>query len=363
MGFRPGQGPEFNFDGIVARLFAFLRQIGGHVGLRGTGAILTAAVGIGLVIWMGTGVYSVAPSEQAALQLFGKYSATSEPGLHWYWPRPMGAVTKYPVRETRRMELGFLSRGDQSVDIPAESLMITGDLNIVDIKLVVQYRVSDLRKFVFEVDDPGDSLRGFAPGRPEATTLKEATEAALRQVVGQRAIDDILTVGREAVQDQTRQLLQEIMDNYGTGIQILEVRLQSVLPPNEVRDAFDDVVRARVDQESIINKANSYKEEQIPKALGQEAHVIQAAEAFKAEAIARAQGEAERFLSVYREYQKSPDVTRQRLYLESMERVLPNITKFIIDKNAGGGLLQLLNLDNATETNLLPIDPQEGETR
>ena len=363
MGFRPGQGPEFNFDGLVAKLLSTLSQIGHRVGLKGSGAIVVGIIGIAMVIWLGSGVYSVAPSQQAVLQVFGKYDATTEPGLHWYWPRPVGKRTKYPVRETQRMELGFLTRGDQTVDIPAESLMITGDLNIVDIKLVVQYRVNDLRKFIFEVDDPGDVLRGIGPGRPEAITLKEATEAALRQVVGQRAIDDLITVGREAVQDQTRQLLQEILDNYGTGIQILEVRLQSVLPPNEVRDAFDDVVRARVDQESIINQANSYKEEQIPKALGQEAHVIQAAEAFKAEAVARASGEAKRFLAVYTEYQKSPEVTRQRLYLEAMERILPDITKFIIDDNAGGGLLQLLNLGDFTDRALLPEAPQEGVGR
>ena len=363
MGFRPGQGPEFNFDGLVSKLFAMLSQIGHRVGLKGTGAIFAAIIGIFLVFWLATGIYSVAPSEQTVLQLFGKYDATSEPGLHWYWPTPVGKRTTYPVRETRRMELGFISRGDQTVDIPAESLMITGDLNIVDIKLVVQYRVHDLRKFIFEVDDPGDTLRGIDPGRPEGTTLKEATEAALRQVVGQRAIDDLITVGRESVQEETRQLLQDILDNYDAGIQILEVRLQSVLPPNEVRDAFDDVVRARVDQESIINQANSYKEEQIPKALGQEAHVVQAAEAFKATAIARAEGEAKRFLTVYSEYQKSPNVTRQRLYLEAMERILPDITKIIIDENAGGGLLQLLNLGDFTESALLPEAPQEGVSR
>ena len=346
-----GQKPEYTIEWVLANIWANINRVSQRMGARGSGAIAFLIVAVVAVIWGLTGIYSVEPSEQAALRLFGKYDTTVEPGLHWYWPWPVGKRVIFPVRETRRMELGFVTRGDQTVDVPAEALMITGDLNIVDIKLVVQYRINDLRKFIFEVDDPGDPLRDIPAGRPEAVTLKEATEAALRQVVGQRAIDQLITVGREEVQDQTRQLLQQIVDDYNTGIQILEVRLQSVLPPDEVRDAFDDVVRARVDQESIINQANSYKEEQLPRALGREAQIVQSAEAFKAERIARATGESQRFTSVLEQYQNSREVTRQRLYLEAMEEILPGITKIIIDPNAGGGLLQLLNLGDVSLSN------------
>jgi len=341
---RQGQQPEYSLDWILANIAAKIGRISQLLGARGSSAIAMLAVVVVGGIWLVSGIYSVEPSEQAALRLFGKYDTTVEPGLHWYWPWPVGKRVLFPVRETRRMELGFISNGETTVDVPSESLMITGDLNIVDIKLVVQYRVNDLKKFIFAVDDPGDPERLIPPGRPEAITLKEATEATLRQVVGQRAIEELITVGREEVQSETRLLLQGIMDSYETGLQILEVRLQSVLPPDEVRDAFDDVVRARVDQESIINQANSYKEEQLPKALGREAQIVQAAEAFKAERIARAEGESQRFLSVLEEYRTSREVTRQRLYLEAMEEILPGITKVVIDPDAGGGLLQLLNI-------------------
>ena len=359
---QPGQEPQFNFDQFLANAGATINRVLHRLGARGSGAIALLVLAVAVVIWLLTGIYSVGPSEQAALRLFGKYDITVESGLHWYWPAPIGKRVKYPVRETRRMELGFFTRGNQqAIDVPAEALMITGDLNIVDIQLVIQYRIIDLRKFLFEVDDPGDQLRGLPAGRPEATTLKEATEAALRQVVGQRAIDEVLTVGRDEVEDQTQQLLQQILDDYNTGIQVLEVRLQGVRPPNQVRGAFDDVVRARVDQESIINQANSYKEEQIPRALGQEAQIIQAAEAFKAERIARAEGEANRFLAVLQEYRNSREVTRQRLYLEAMEEILPGVTKFIIDPEAGGGLLQFLNLGDVSLSETLSGTSQESE--
>jgi len=347
--FQPqGRGPEFNPNNILGIFGSLIGPIKRRLGSKGSGAIFLFGLVIALGIWLATGIFSVEPSEQAALRMFGKYDSTVEPGLHWYWPSPVGKRVTYPVLETRRMELGFVSRGNQTIDVPSEALMITGDLNIVDIKLVVQYRVSDLRKFIFEVDDPGDSNRDIPAGNPEGVTLKEGTEAALRQVVGQRAIDDLMTVGRETVQDQTRQVLQNILDSYNSGIQILEVRLQSVLPPNEVRDAFDDVVRARVDQESIINQANAYKEEQIPIALGKKAQITEAAEAFKAERIAKAEGEAQRFTSVLKEYENSTEVTRQRLYLEAIEEVLPSVNKVVIDPEAGGGLLQLLNLGDVS---------------
>ena len=230
-------------------------------------------------------------------------------------------------------------------EVPVESLMITGDENIVDVQMVVQYRINDLELFLFRVSDPGEPARGIAPGRPEGRTLKDAAEAALRQVVGQRDIDDVLTVEKETVQIETRLLLQQLLDDYSMGIDVTQVKLQNVRPPEQVRDAFDDVVRAKEDRERTINEADAYKEDILPKARGEAAQVTQAAQAFKAAEIAKAEGETARFLSVLEEYRKAPDVTRIRLYLEAMEKVLPGITKFIVGPDTGGNLLQLLNLE------------------
>lgn len=227
--------------------------------------------------------------------------------------------------------------------------MIAGDLNIVDVPLVVQYRISNLRDYLFNVADPGEKVipdlgetpgtRNIPPDRPEGRTLKDATEAALRLVVGQRPIDDVLTDNKPRVQEDTKLLLQEILDSYGAGIEIIDVLLQEVKAPQQVRDAFEDVNRARQDQETIINLAQAYQRDLIPRARGEASKIIQEAEAFKKERVAAAEGEAGRFLSVLREYQKAPNVTRQRLYLEAMEEILPNISKFVISPEAQGTII------------------------
>ncbi|MQF70304.1 protease modulator HflK, partial [SAR202 cluster bacterium AD-804-J14_MRT_500m] len=190
---QPGKGPEYTIEQYLSGVGAIIKRVLHRLGARGSGAVIFIVLTVVGLLWLLSGTYSVGPSEQVVVRLFGKYDATLEPGLHWYWPSPIGKRVIYPVRETRRMELGFISRGDEAVDVSSEALMITGDLNIVDIQLVIQYRIVDLRNFLFAVDDPGDPIRGLPAGRPEATTLKEATEAALRQVVGQRAIDEVLT--------------------------------------------------------------------------------------------------------------------------------------------------------------------------
>jgi len=301
------------------------------------------AVGILVLVWLATGFYTVAPSEQAALRMFGEFRGIEGPGLKWYPPPPIGTRSVEAVKVTRTMELGFRSSPPQ--DVPQEARMITGDLNIGDVQVVVQYRIADLEKFLFEVTDPGEQARQIAPGRVEGRTLKDSTEAALRQVVGQRAIDDVLTVQKVAVQDDTLRLLQEILDSYKSGLLILGVDLQVVRPPDPVRAAFDDVISARVDKESRINEALAYKQDRIPRARGVAEEVVQRAEGFRQSRIARARGEAARFDAVLAEYEKSKDVTRQRLYLEAMEETLPGVTKYIIESTSqGGDVLKLLNL-------------------
>jgi membrane protease subunit HflK len=332
--------------GIGSAINNVLQRLGGG----GVKLIILGLLVLGAIVWLGSGVYQVGPREQAALQFFGEFQNTEGPGLKWYFPPPVGKRTIVDVQVTRNLELGFFTTPTGAVsDQNVEALMITGDLNIVNVQMVVQYRIANLKDYLFEVDDPGEVLRGIEQGNPEGRTLKDATEAALRQVVGQRSIDDTLVLKREQVQADTRLLLQRILDEYQTGIEVLNVALQTVRPPDQVRAAFDDVVNARVDKESRINEALAFEQDRIPRAQGDAQQTIQSAEAFKAERIARATGEASRFLSVLEEYEKSKDVTRQRLYLEAMEEILPGITKFILAEGSGN-LLQFLPLTDQGAT-------------
>jgi membrane protease subunit HflK len=245
------------------------------------------------------------------------------------------------VNEIRSLEVGF--RGNTDNPIPDEANMITGDQNIVVAQLLVQFRIKNLEHFLYRAVDP------------DGVTIKDAAETSLRQVVGQRAIDDVLTIEKEAVQVDTQRQLQKLLDLYETGIDVTEVRLLDVSPPTQVQDAFDDVVRAREDKERIINLAAAYREGQIPLARGDAARLTESAAGFKETRVAEATGQAERFLAVLEEYRKAPEVTRQRLYLEAMEEVMPGIKKFIVDPENGGGLLQFLPLtDDGNSNDLFP---------
>jgi membrane protease subunit HflK len=324
---------------------ATLNQVGRRLGGGGVSTIFFAILGLALLLWLATGIYTVAPAEQGALRLFGKFNNTSGPGLHWFWPAPIGTKNIEAVSEIRTMELGFRTTElGGKADFQTESRMITGDRNIVDVQLVVQYRINDLQSFLFEVDDPGEQSRGILEGNPEGRTLKDATEAALRLVAGQRSIDAVLTTEKDQVQADTKRLLQQLLDDYNTGLLVMEVKLQDVKAPGEVRDAFQDVVRARQEKDTLVNQAQEYQLSIIPQARGEAEQIVRAAEAFKQEKIERATGEAARFLAVLREYEKSREVTRQRLYLEAMETILPGVTKFIVSPEAGGNLLQFLPL-------------------
>lgn len=336
--------PQFDPDEFLRSLReawgSFSRRLPGG----GRGGVVPVLFGLVVVflLWMGSGFYTVGPEEQAAVRMFGQFRGIEGPGLKWYWPSPIGTRNKEAVLETKTMELGF--RSDPQRDVPIEAQMITGDLNIVDIQMVVQYRISDLGAFLFNVDDPGDPDRDPAEGRPDGRTLKDATEVALREVVGQRSIDEALTVGKEAVQEDTKLLLQSMLNNYRAGLEILSVQLQTVRPPDQVRDAFDDVVRARVDKESRINEALAFQEDQIPRARGAAQQVIQEAQGYKESRIARARGEAAQFVAVLSEYEKSKEVTRQRLYLEAMQDILPGVSVYVMDSVAAGGTLPFLPL-------------------
>ena len=309
--------PEVNLEQLLERIRAFFGRfrIGG-----GGGAVVYFLVALILaagVVWVGTGFYTVAPAEKAALRLFGKFDQEQGPGLHWFWPSPIGTRAIVNERERRRLELGI--RGN--TPFPEEALMITGDENIVDAQLLVQYDVKDVGDFLFKVVDPG------------GITIKDAAETSLRQVVGERAIDDVLTTEKEEVQASTQDLLQRLLDEYQTGILIREVKLQNVNPPGQVQDAFDDVVRAREDKSRIINLADAYEEDILPRARGDAERLREEAEAFRTERVNLATGQAERFRAVLGEYRTSRDVTRQRLLLEAMEAILPGISMLILDSD------------------------------
>ncbi len=324
--------PEMDLDQVLSKFKEGLNQFTRKLGGGGTGLLVVGGILLILVIWAGSGVYQIGPGENAALRLFG---AVQDPidaeGLHWWYPGPIGKMDKETVTETKRMELGFRTNQDNVPSpFPTEALMISGDLNIVDVQMVVQYNIKDINAFLFQVNDPGDPSRNIAAGRPDGRTLKDAAEAALRLVVGQRSIDDILVRNREDVAEQTKIRLQEILDAYNTGINVETIQLQDVKAPEEVRDAFDDVLRARQERDTRINQARAFEADIIPRAQGDAERITEAAEAFRQARIARAQGEADQFTSILNEYQNSREVTRQRLYLEAMEQVLPNVSKIIL---------------------------------
>ena len=334
--------PEVNFDQILERIRNFFKRIsfGGGGGLA---YIVLGILAVALVIWLATGVYTVQPGEQAALRQFGKFDRTQDEGLHWWWPGPIGARDVVRVDEVRRLELGV--RGGTSV--LSESLMITGDPdeegdpgeapNIVDVQLLVQYDIKDIFSFLYKAVDPA------------GVTIKDAAETSLRQVVGSRPIDDVLTDKKEDIQQETKLLLQSLLDKYETGIRVREVKLLSVFAPEQVKDAFDDVVRAKEDKAKIINLADAYKEDILPRARGDARRLEQDAEGFRQQRIAVSTGEAEEFLAVLREFSKAPDVTRQRLYLEAMEDILPGITKFIGDPS------KIVIIPREGSTQVLPL--------
>jgi membrane protease subunit HflK len=340
--------PQVSFDDLMERIRSSIPQIPGLGG--GSPAFLVIILILVIaVIWLATGIYTVGPDEQAAVKTFGKFTRIDEQGFHYHWPAPVGHRDVVAVTTTRRLEIGFRSGSNGAVaqKVQTESLMITGDENIVDVEAVVQYRIINLRDFLYSVDDPGDPDRNISSGRPDGRTLRDVAESAIRQVIGSRNIDDVLTTEREQVATDILLKIREIVSDYDTGLEIQTVLLQNVNPPAEVQDAFEDVVRANEERERTINLAQAYEADQLPRAQGQSAQIQQEAEAFKQGRVAEARGEAEGFLALLEGYNTSPDVTRRRLYLEAIEEILPGLKKFILDDQ---GVLPFLPLDGDTPT-------------
>ena len=288
--------------------------------------------GIALIFWLFTGVYTVGPDEVGVVQRFGKYDRTVQSGLNYHMPFPMETVKTPKVTEVKRIEVGFRTVGkNQYRTVERESLMLTGDENIVDAELIVQYKIKEPINYLFNFVGP-------------ELTMREAAEASLRTVVGRHNIDEALTSGKLMIQEETKELLQSILDKYETGAQVVAVQLQDVSPPKQVIDAFKDVASAKEDKNRMINEAEGYRNDIIPKARGEAQAMIREAEGFREARIARAEGDVAKFKAILKEYSKAKDVTRERLYLEAMEEILPGIEKYIVPNGEDGNLLNLLNL-------------------
>jgi membrane protease subunit HflK len=320
-----GGGTPPDFDEIIRKGQDRLKRLfpGGGGGYKGFILIGLAVIGI----WLLTGFYRVQPGEQGVTLLFGKWVGTTGPGLNYFLPAPIGEVITPNVERTNQIEVGYrgssMGNGSQR-DVPEESLMLTGDQNIIDIDYVVQWRIRDAGSYLFNIRDPEN-------------TIKVASESAMREVIGQTDLQDALTVGRVQVEEKTRTLLQNILDSYQSGIFISEIKMQKVDPPREVIDAFNDVQRARQDRDRSRNEALAYRNDIIPRAKGQAERLILQARAYKDQVVKDAQGEAARFDSVYQSYLTAEDVTKRRLYLETMQDIIRKSTKVIIDEKGEGG--------------------------
>jgi membrane protease subunit HflK len=315
----PGGGPDLGagFDQLRRRFGDLFR--GGGRGLRPglVGGLIAALVGL----WAVSGFYVVQPNEQAVVTTFGAYSRTEEQGLHYRLPTPIEHAEKVPVLSLNRLDLGGGATPD--TDIPQESLMLTKDLDIVDLSWTVTWRIADARRYLFTTRAPEDGLKAVA-------------ESGMREIVGQTALDDIFNGnGRAKVQLETLQLMQRTLDSWGAGVTIVDIQIRSVNPPNEVLAAFRDVTSAQQDKDSAKNEADTYRNRVVNEAKGDAARFVQYAQGYKEKMVRTAEGDAARFSAIDAEYRRSPEATRERLYLETMERVLANSKKVVIPGKGG----------------------------
>ena len=289
-------------------------------------------IGVVVVLWLLTGIYSVGPDEVGVVRTFGKVTRIAQSGLRYHLPIPIEEVNTPKVTEVKRSEVGFRHIGNQQFrKVESESLMLTGDENIVDAEMIVQYKIKEAEKYLFNFVGP-------------ELTIREVSESALRTVIGQHTIDEALTTGKFQIQEETQTLMQQVLDKYETGILIVAVQLQSVSPPQQVEASFKDVASAKEDKNRKINEAEGYRNDVIPKARGEAQAMLREAEGFKEARIKRSEGDVAKFRAMLVEYRKARDVTRKRLYLEAMEEILPGVKKYIVPDGKDGNLLNFLNL-------------------
>ena len=315
-----------NLDDLIKNFQKTINKFSG--GRSGGSRPLILGLLILLVLYVGSGLYRVLPDEQGVVLRFGKFVNTTQPGLHYHFPMPFERVLTPKVTKVNRVDVGFRPASDTGRssgvgNVPEESLMLTGDENIVDINYSVFWVIKDAGKFLFNIQSPVE-------------TVKATSETAMREVIAKNEIQTILTEGRSNIEIEVQEITQQILDEYNSGIQITQVQTQKADPPDQVIDAFRDVQAARADMERSKNEAEAYANDVIPRARGDAAKILQEAEAYKKQVVAAAEGEASRFVAIYNEYAKAKQVTQERMYLETMEKVLADIDKVIIDRKAGG---------------------------
>lgn len=307
----------------------------GRGGGRGSGTGSGGTIGIAIVIaivmlfWMATGFYKIEEAERGIILRFGKHVDTTQSGLHWHWPTPIESVTKVDITRV--------------TPVPLRATMLTQDENIVDIEGTIQYQIADPTSYLFNVRIP-------------EVSLTQAAESALRESIGKSKMDFVITEGRGQIAFQVQELIQQILDSYGTGMRVIKVNILNAKPPEAVKDAFDDVTQAREDEVRLINESEAYRNEVLPKARGAAARLREEADAYNKEVTARAEGEADRFSQLLNEYQQAPRVTRDRLYLDMMESVLGNSSKVLVDLEGNNNLLYLpldKLMSRSTETGAL----------
>ena len=332
-----GRGPTPpDIDEIIKNIQKTINRFIPGRGAGGSKPIFLGLI-ILVIIWIASGLYRVLPDEQGVVLRFGKFVNTTQPGLNYHIPYPVERALTPKVTKVNRMDVGFRAGSDSGfssagiADVPEESLMLTGDENIVNIDFSVFWVIKDAGNFLFKIQDPQG-------------TVKAAAETAMREVIARSDIQSILTEGRSRIEIETQEIIQDILDEYNSGIEITQVQTQKADPPDQVIDAFRDVQAARADMERSKNEAEAYANDVIPRARGEAARILQAAEAYKKQVVARAEGEASRFIAIYTEYAQAKEVTQERMYLETMEKVLASIDKVIIEKNAGSGVIPYLPL-------------------
>ncbi|MGJ4994297.1 FtsH protease activity modulator HflK [Bradyrhizobium sp. HKCCYLS3077] len=322
----------------------------------GTAGILLIVLGA-IVIWLASGIYRVQSEELGVVLRFGKYVRDEQPGLRYHLPYPIETVLLPKALRVNSISIGITAGDDGrrggrgGRDVPEESLMLTGDENIVDVDVTVLWRIKPkgAADFLFNIQNPEG-------------TVKAVAESAMREVIGRSNIQPILTGARTVIEQNVQELMQKTLDNYGSGIQITQVQMQKVDPPAQVIEAFRDVQAARADLERLQNEAQTYANKVVPDARGRAAQILQIAEGYKEQAIAEAKGQSARFLKVYDEYKKAPEVTRERIYLETMERVLGGSEKLVLDSGASGGPVPLLPLGDLAPRRQAPA-AQQGAVR
>ena len=349
-----GNGAPPDLEDILRRSQDRLKDFipGGSMGGKG----LLVLVLLVVAVWLLTGFYTVRPNEVGINMIFGRYSHMSGEGLRYNYPYPVGRVIKPNVTEQQRIEVGYRSSGGQARarDIIEESLMLTGDENIIDIDFDAVWQVNPARAqdFVFNLQNPQG-------------TIKSVAESAMREVVGRRNIQAILTTEQASVAQEVRQIMQQALDAYGAGVLINVVQLQAAQPPADVRQAFFDVNAAQQDAVRVQNEAETFASRVVPEARGEAARTVQQAEAYREQSIADATGQAARFRQVYEEYRKAPEIIRERIFIETMERVLGRVDKIIIDQNGQQGVVPYLPL-NELQRRSQPqagAPAQQGATR